>query len=173
MARPILPVVSVADRISAVVLLGVLLVVAVDVKVCGNKIISFPGPDLPSRSSAPPSSSRLQDSGSSAPPPPKLVLAPSPINAARFSRSRQQAVGEFRKTRHPRNIEFNKVLEICFPGPQTCGFQESWTCEASGSRICDFRESWTCEDSELRTCEFRESWICEASGSRTCDLRES
>jgi hypothetical protein len=91
MARPILPVVSVADRISAVVLLAVLLVVAVDVKVCGNKIISFPGPDLPSRSSAPPSSSRLQDSGSSAPPPLKLVLAPSPINAARFSRSRLQA----------------------------------------------------------------------------------
>jgi hypothetical protein len=25
-------------------------------------------------------------------------------------------VGEFRKTRHPRNIEFNKVLEICFSG---------------------------------------------------------
>jgi hypothetical protein len=90
MDRPILPVISVADRISAVVL-GMLLVVAVDAKVCGNNIISLPGPDLPSRSSAPPSSSRLQDSGSSAPPPPKLVLAPSPINAARFSRSRLQA----------------------------------------------------------------------------------
>jgi hypothetical protein len=25
-------------------------------------------------------------------------------------------VGEFRKTRHPRNIEFNEILEICFSG---------------------------------------------------------
>jgi hypothetical protein len=36
-----------------------------------------------------------------------------------------EIVGEFRKTRHPRNIEFNKVLEICFSGSQTCGFQGS------------------------------------------------
>jgi hypothetical protein len=29
---------------------------------------------------------------------------------------RRSSVGEFRKTCHPRNIEFNKVLEICFQG---------------------------------------------------------
>jgi hypothetical protein len=29
---------------------------------------------------------------------------------------RGASVGDFRKTRHPRNIEFNEVLEICFSG---------------------------------------------------------
>jgi hypothetical protein len=86
---------------------------------------------------------------------------------------RGASVGEFRKTRHPRNIEFNKVLKICFSGSRTCDFQESWTCEASGSRTCGFHESWTCEASGSRTCDFQESWTCEASGSRTCYFQES
>jgi hypothetical protein len=29
---------------------------------------------------------------------------------------RGASVGEFRKTHHPRNVEFNEVLEICFSG---------------------------------------------------------
>jgi hypothetical protein len=86
---------------------------------------------------------------------------------------RGASVGEFRKTRHPRNIEFNKVLKICFSGSRTCDFQESWTCEASGSRTCDFQESWTCEASGSRTCYFQESWTGEASGSRTRESLES
>jgi hypothetical protein len=87
--------------------------------------------------------------------------------------SLQIGVGEFRKTRHPRNIEFNEVLEICFSGEGIYDFQESGTCEASGSRTCDFQESWTCEASGSRTCDFRESWICEVSELWTCESLES
>jgi hypothetical protein len=100
------------------------------------------------------------------------------------------SVGEFRKTRHPRNIEFNEVLEICFSGERNLRFSGIWdlrslgvadmrfsgifwTCEASGSRTCDFQESWTCEASGSRTCDFRESWICEVSESWTCESVES
>jgi hypothetical protein len=34
-------------------------------------------------------------------------------------------VGEFRKTRHPRNVEFNKVLEACFSGAGNSRFSEA------------------------------------------------
>jgi hypothetical protein len=37
-----------------------------------------------------------------------------------------QGVGEFRKTRHPRNVEFNKVLEACFSGAWNSRFSEAW-----------------------------------------------
>jgi hypothetical protein len=37
-----------------------------------------------------------------------------------------QPVGEFRKTRHPRNVEFNKVLEACFSGAGNSRFSEAW-----------------------------------------------
>jgi hypothetical protein len=33
---------------------------------------------------------------------------------------------EFRKTRHPRNVEFNKVLEACFSGAGNSRFLEAW-----------------------------------------------
>jgi hypothetical protein len=36
------------------------------------------------------------------------------------------SVGEFRKTRHPRNVEFNKVLEACFLGAGNSRLSESW-----------------------------------------------
>jgi hypothetical protein len=35
-------------------------------------------------------------------------------------------VGEFRKTRHPRNVGFNKVLEACFSGAGNSRFSEAW-----------------------------------------------
>jgi hypothetical protein len=38
----------------------------------------------------------------------------------------KQSVGEFRKTRHPRNVEFNKVLEACFSGAGISRFSEAW-----------------------------------------------
>jgi hypothetical protein len=34
----------------------------------------------------------------------------------RWLRQSLGSVGEFRKTRHPRNVEFDKVLETCFSG---------------------------------------------------------
>jgi hypothetical protein len=35
-------------------------------------------------------------------------------------------VGEFRKTRHPRNVEFNEVLKACFSGAGNSRFSEAW-----------------------------------------------
>jgi hypothetical protein len=35
-------------------------------------------------------------------------------------------VGEFSKTRHPRNVEFNKVLEACFSGAVNSRLSGSW-----------------------------------------------
>jgi hypothetical protein len=35
-------------------------------------------------------------------------------------------VGEFRKTRHPRNVKFHKVLETCFSGIGNSRFSEAW-----------------------------------------------
>jgi hypothetical protein len=36
------------------------------------------------------------------------------------------SVGEFRKTRHPRNVGFNKILEACFSGAGNSRFSEAW-----------------------------------------------
>jgi hypothetical protein len=36
-----------------------------------------------------------------------------------------QGVGEFRKTRHPRNAKIDKVLEICFSGTENSCFSEA------------------------------------------------
>jgi hypothetical protein len=35
-------------------------------------------------------------------------------------------VGEFRKTRHPRNVKSDKVLETCFSGAGNSRFSEAW-----------------------------------------------
>jgi hypothetical protein len=35
-------------------------------------------------------------------------------------------VGEFRKTHHPRNVKFDKVLETCFSGAGNSRFSEAW-----------------------------------------------
>jgi hypothetical protein len=45
---------------------------------------------------------------------------------ARSALERERTVGEFRKTRHPRNVEFNKVLEACFSGAGNSRFSEAW-----------------------------------------------
>jgi hypothetical protein len=34
-------------------------------------------------------------------------------------------VGEFRKTRHPRNVKFDKILETCFSGAGNSRFSEA------------------------------------------------
>jgi hypothetical protein len=39
---------------------------------------------------------------------------------------RRTAVGEFRKTRHPRNVKLNKVLEVCFSGAGNLRISEAW-----------------------------------------------
>jgi hypothetical protein len=36
------------------------------------------------------------------------------------------SVGESRKTRHPRNVELNKVLKACFSGAGNSRFSEAW-----------------------------------------------
>jgi hypothetical protein len=37
------------------------------------------------------------------------------------------SVGEFRKTRHPRSVEFNKINETCFSGAGNSRFPEAWS----------------------------------------------
>jgi hypothetical protein len=44
----------------------------------------------------------------------------------RNSRCPEQDVGEFKKTRHPRNVKFDKVLETCFSGAGNSRFSEAW-----------------------------------------------
>jgi hypothetical protein len=39
---------------------------------------------------------------------------------------REQSVGEFRKTRHPRNVELNEVFKACFSGAGNSRFSEIW-----------------------------------------------
>jgi hypothetical protein len=36
----------------------------------------------------------------------------------------EEDVGEFRKTRHPRNVEFNGILKVCFSGARNSRFSE-------------------------------------------------
>jgi hypothetical protein len=38
----------------------------------------------------------------------------------------EYGVGEFRKTRHPRNVKFDKVLKTCFSGAGNSRFSEAW-----------------------------------------------
>jgi hypothetical protein len=70
-------------------------------------------------------------------------------------------VGEFTKTRHPRNVGFNKVLETCFQVQGIRDFRKPGTYEASNSRICEVRGSWFGEEMESRTCGSPESWAVE------------
>jgi hypothetical protein len=42
------------------------------------------------------------------------------------------SLGEFRKTRHPRNVEFNEVLEICFSGAGNSRFSGIWNLRSFG-----------------------------------------
>jgi hypothetical protein len=51
-----------------------------------------------------------------------------------------RTVGEFRKTRHPRNVKFDKVLETCFSGAGN-DFRKPGTYEAPNSRMYEVRES--------------------------------
>jgi hypothetical protein len=48
---------------------------------------------------------------------------------------RGASVGEFRKTRHPCNVKFDKVLETCFQGQETHDFREPGTCDAPNSQM--------------------------------------
>jgi hypothetical protein len=64
-------------------------------------------------------------------------------------------IGEFRKTCHPRNVEFNENCDV--------SFQEQRTHEGLESETHEVSESRTREDLESRTCEASDSRICEDS----------
>jgi hypothetical protein len=51
------------------------------------------------------------------------------------------SVGEFRKTRHPRNVEVNEICEVSFQEQRTREDLESWTYEVSESRTREGLES--------------------------------
>jgi hypothetical protein len=53
-------------------------------------------------------------------------------------------VGEFRKTRHPRNVEVNEICDGSFQWQRTHDDLESGTHEVSKSRTRDGSESSTC-----------------------------
>jgi hypothetical protein len=50
-------------------------------------------------------------------------------------------VGEFKRTRHPRNVEVNEICEVNFQEQRTCEYLESWTYEVLESRTRDGLES--------------------------------
>jgi hypothetical protein len=87
-------------------------------------------------------------------------------------------VGEFRKTRHPRNVKVNEICDASFQGQRTHedlesgihevsksrvrGGLDSRTLEVSESRTHDGSESWTCSAQKLRIREYSKPWTCEA-----------
>jgi hypothetical protein len=70
---------------------------------------------------------------------------------------RGASVGEFRKTRHPRNVEVNEICDASFQGQRTHEDLESVTHEVSESRTRSGLDSRTLEASESRTRDGSES----------------
>jgi predicted FMN-binding regulatory protein PaiB len=60
----------------------------------------------------------------------------------------KHTVGEFRKTRHSRNVEVNEICDASFQGQITHEDMESGTREVSESRMCSGLDSRTLEVSE-------------------------
>jgi hypothetical protein len=57
-----------------------------------------------------------------------LVDGPPSANQHSWETEKQplSPVGEFRKTRHPRNVKLNKVPKVCFSGAGDSRFSETW-----------------------------------------------
>jgi hypothetical protein len=86
---------------------------------------------------------------------------------------RGASVGEFRKTRHPRNVEFDKVLEICFSGTRNSRFSGIRDLRSFRSQTCEFRGSWFGEDAESRTCGSPEPRVGGGANLEGLLIRES
>jgi hypothetical protein len=69
-----------------------------------------------------------------------------------FSLVKLMHVGEFRKTRHPRNAKFDEVLETCFSGTGNSWFSKAWNLWNLGFAKREVRESWFGEEVGSRTC---------------------
>jgi hypothetical protein len=70
---------------------------------------------------------------------------------------RGASVGEFRKTRDPRNVEVNEICDASFQGQGTHEDLESGTHEVSKSRMRGEQDSRTLGISESRTRDGSES----------------
>jgi hypothetical protein len=70
---------------------------------------------------------------------------------------RGASVGDFRKTRHPRNVEVNEICDASFQEQRTREDLEPGTHEVSESRTRGGLESRTLEASESRTRDGLES----------------
>jgi hypothetical protein len=70
---------------------------------------------------------------------------------------RWASVGEFRKTRHPRNVEVNEICDASFQGHRTHKDLESGIHEVSKSRVRGGLDSRTLKVSESRTRDGSES----------------
>jgi hypothetical protein len=62
----------------------------------------------------------------------------------------KRPVGEFRETRHPRNVGVNEICDASFQGQGTHEDLESGIHEVSKSRVCGELDSRTLEVSESR-----------------------
>jgi hypothetical protein len=68
-------------------------------------------------------------------------------------------VGEFRKTRHPRNVEFDEVLEVCFfRSREFTIFGSLDPAKLQIRELANFgdrdsEKTWSCEHTEARNLE--------------------
>jgi hypothetical protein len=74
-----------------------------------------------------------------------------------YINSEEPGVGEFRKTRHPQNVEVNEICDASFQGQRTHEDLESGIHEVSKSRMRGELDSRTLEVSKSRTRDGSES----------------
>jgi hypothetical protein len=93
-----------------------------------------------------------------------IVLWPKCPNMFRWSKP---AVGEFSKTRHPRNAEFNKVLEACFSEAGNSRLSESWNLWSL--EIREYAKFGNLDSVKKWSHEHAEAWNLELSMARTSE----
>jgi hypothetical protein len=86
---------------------------------------------------------------------------------------RGASVGEFRKTRHPRNANIAKFLRHVFQEQETHDFWEPGTCEASDSRTREVRGLLFGEEVGSRTCRSLEPRAGDGANFGGRPIRES
>jgi hypothetical protein len=81
-------------------------------------------------------------------------------------------VGEFRKTRHPRNVEFNEVLKACFSGAGNSRFSEIWDLRSLEFANVQSLGILIRQEEESRACGSPESQLLIVRTSEELPIRE-
>jgi hypothetical protein len=81
-------------------------------------------------------------------------------------------VGEFRKTRHPRNVEFNEVLKACFSGAGNSRFSEVWDLRSLEFANVQNSGILVRQEEESRACGSPESQLLIVRTSEELMIRE-